>query len=155
MAGAKKPGAVNLFFDSVPNGRRAWNKLSALMNSTELAEVPFAKFCSLDLLEASGCWELGSSLAADAALNIFAIEGLPSDNMADWIEETWLHHGSGGDLLLMETNPDANDNDHALQCSFFRAVAMQSGRHFHCEHCARALPAMLRDPQAQFRTSLG
>jgi hypothetical protein len=137
-----------IFYDSQLNARRA---VKLLFNALEVAEMEKDFEIALYNLAAlqQQTFADAKALANGASVALFAVGQLPSEPILEWID-SWAEEPvlQTSLLVLLDSEAAADPNDHALLCSYFRAVAVRSLRHYNCENCLCRLPAAPLPPKA-------
>ena len=90
---------------------------------------------NLNTLEATDTLDSATDHIRRSSIIIFAVDNLPSPAVQDWIDR-WLHSAGVRGLVVYAPFAAISDDDHALICSYFRAVAFHSGRNFLCGSCS-------------------
>lgn len=137
---SRKKAAI--FYDSQSNARHA---LKLFLEATEEAgmgkdfEVGLYNLATLG--EGDGFANARQQITS-SQVALFALHELPSEAVLEWVD-SWTHElpPKASLLVLLDSQPATDSHDHALLCSYFRAVAARGLRHYSCECCRSRLPA--------------
>ena len=131
-----------IFYDSQNNGSHSIKVFLSALQEAGLEQDFEVCLFNLNTLEARATSETARVHTASASVILFAVDQLPSEQALEWIDSWSDEAPSTASLLVLlnsETSP--SPDDHALVCSYFRAVAMRGLRHYNCGTCRCHLPA--------------